>query len=135
MRNKLSGIINIVVTGFLLISINTFFKPCQGVMQMPCNYSTKAAELILVIILILNIGRLFVEDVKGRLFMDITTVAAGLELIFVPHIGRCQMASMSCNAKTFPALRVGALLIIILTVIFEVISLINSRRERHVHSK
>lgn len=128
MKHIISGIINILISLFLFISIHTFLSPCSGVMEMPCGYSVKAANLILVILIILNIGKLFVRDKMGLLFIDIAAIAAGIELVFIPRIGRCQIASMSCNTKTFPALIVGGLLITILTAIFRGTDFLQTRR-------
>lgn len=136
MKRICSAVINIIVSVFLLIAVHTFLHPCEGAMDMPCTYSTKTAVFLLVLAVLINVGRLFVSDQKARLTLSITTVAIGIEVILVPQMGRCLVASMSCNAKTFPALYVGSLFIIVLTIIFEVADLLGEkRRKSNVHSK
>ena len=134
MKRNVSSVINIVISAFLLTAIHTFWHPCEGAMAMACTYSTRTATLLLILAVIINAGKLFVSDVKGRIVLSVTTVAAGIFLTLTPQIGRCQVAAMSCNAKTFPAIRVGALLMIALTVIFECADLLGNRRKHHAFS-
>ena len=131
MKKRISAIMNIIISVFLLIAVQTFLHPCKGDMAMPCNYSTTAAILVLVLIAVLNIGKLFVSESSGRVVLGITTIVAGVELLVIPHLGRCQMATMSCNTKTFPSLTIGAVLIIVLTVIFEIVYLIGNQGKHH----
>ncbi|MBQ8133510.1 MAG: DUF4418 family protein [Clostridia bacterium] len=135
MKSKISGIINIIIGGFLLIAVNTFLIPCQGVMEMPCSCSTKGAELILILVIIISIGKFFVNDTKGKFFLNLSVIAAGIELLFIPTIGKCQVPSMSCNTKTFPAIIIGALLLIAFTVIFTIADLIGGRKRKNADSK
>lgn len=135
MKYKPLGIINIFIVIFLLAAIHTIFSPCQGAMEMPCNHSTQTASLILLLLLILTIGKQFVNDRKGSISLSAAIVAAGIELLWIPNLGKCQISSMSCNAKTFPTLCVGALLMIALTVISEAINLVSTRRYQNVHGK
>lgn len=127
--DKVSAVLNLLISVFLLTAIHTFVKPCQGVMDMPCNYSVRAAERILIIVIILSLGKWFVQDTKGTLFLNIATVTAGIELALIQNIGRCQVNSMTCNTKTFPVLRVGALLLVVLTVIFQMTHLVGRNRK------
>ena len=135
MKRIISSVVNIIISAFLLTAIHTFWHPCEGAMAMACTYSTRTATVLLILAVIINAGKLFVSDVKGRLVLSVTTVAVGIFLTLIPQLGRCQVASMSCNAKTFPALCVGALLIIAQTVIFESADLLGNRRKRHAFSK
>ena len=47
MKKRISAIMNIIISVFLLIAVQTFLHPCKGDMAMPCNYSTTAAILVL----------------------------------------------------------------------------------------
>ena len=51
MKNRIIGIINAVLTVGAFAGINTVFHACRGEMKMPCNYSVKAASLILILLL------------------------------------------------------------------------------------
>lgn len=128
MSYKISAVINLLISIFLLISIHTFAKPCQGIMEMPCNFSVSASDRILIIVIILSMGKWFVQDIKGTLFLNVASVAAGIELVFIQSVGRCQVNSMTCNTNTFPVLKVGSLLLVLFTVIFQVAHLIGGKK-------
>lgn len=130
MKSKISGILNFLIAIFLLIAVNTFFQPCQSDMKMQCGYNTSAACLILVLIAVLNIGKFFVKDVRGTLFLNIIEIASEIELLFIVYLGGCQGASMACNTRTFPAICIGSILMIVVTVVFEITGLIGNRRKK-----
>lgn len=105
---------------------------------MGCGYSVKAANLILILLVILSIGKFFVSDTKANLVMNLIVAAAGIELLFVPQIGRCQLATMTCNARTFPVIDIGALLLLlvaVITMIFGAAELLGNRRSNHADSQ
>ena len=131
MKGKISGIIIIVISLFLIIAVNTFLAPCQGAMEMPCNSSAKAAQMILVLVIIISIGKLFCKDTKVRIFFDLPVIAAAVELLFIPALGRCQMAAMACNMHTFPALTVGAWLLIAVNAVFAIAGLTVERKRKN----
>ena len=39
MKNKISAVISIIISAFLIIAVSTFWRPCHGVMAMPCEHS------------------------------------------------------------------------------------------------
>ena len=130
MKNRIIGIINAVLTVGAFAGINTVFHACRGEMKMPCNYSVKAASLILILLFVLNLGRLITADRKSSIVFDIATVAGAIELVFIKQVGHCEMTSMHCNTATFPFLTVISLFIIAVSAVSLVITVISYRREK-----
>jgi hypothetical protein len=129
MKKNISAIINIVISAFLIVAVNTFLHPCEGEMAMPCNYNTRTAVMLLIVIIVASAAKLFVKDVRGGAAIGAVSVAAAIEIAIVPQFNRCEGMMMNCNSKTVPALLIGALLIIAVSVIFTVIDIITDRRK------
>lgn len=47
--SKITGIINLLISVFVFVDVNTFLHPCSGEKSMRCNYSAIAAALILIL--------------------------------------------------------------------------------------
>ncbi|MBQ5336814.1 MAG: DUF4418 family protein [Oscillospiraceae bacterium] len=125
MTNRISSSVNIIISAFLLAAVNTFCKPCHGLMTMPCERSTRIACVALAVIIAASILRFFLK--KGaQAAAVVITVLSSILLILAPVLGKCKVAFMSCNQKTFPALRTGGIFIIVLTVIFALTGLVNT---------
>lgn len=135
--NKSTGISTTVIAVFLLIAVNTFCKPCHGMMAMPCEHSKGIACIVLAVPALTGVAAVFLKKRFVPMVLCIINIACGVLLILTPKFGRCQVASMTCNTKTFPTLKIGGLLLIVLSVIFMVINAIqnNARREVHAHTK
>jgi hypothetical protein len=136
MQNRILSSIYIIIAGSLLIAVNTFCKPCHGLMEMPCERSTRTACIVLGVIIAVSAVRSAVKNRPVQIMSSLISAAGGVLLIFTPAFGRCRIASMSCNMKTFPALRLGGILLIALTAVFAFISLLNRylRSESHAHT-
>jgi hypothetical protein len=135
MKRKISGIINIVAGAFLLIALQTYFKPCQGKKVMICDCSAKAVELLAIIVIAIGIAKLFLNNIQGQLALNAITLLISVEWLLIPTIiGTCQMASMACNTKTFPVVYITALLLIVLTIIFEIADFVSNKRKDNVHN-
>lgn len=135
MKNKVSVFINVLISAFLLVGEATFLHPCKGEVPMACNYSVNAAKGILILLLILNIGKWFTGDRKAQIAMNVTTMTGCILLIVTPKLGACNIATMTCNTRSFPALMIGGLFMFAFTVIFMIFDGLDKRRARHVHSK
>ena len=130
MKHKVLGVVNIVIATFLIVAINTFLGPCKGAMEMPCNSSVKIAVLIIILLIAINLGKVIVKEAKSQIVLGIIGIIGGVELLFIPALGKCQLASMSCNTKAFPTLYIGALLIIIIAAISIILEILRARREK-----
>jgi len=133
-----SEIFTILMAGFLLISVNSFARPCHGMMAMPCEHSTRIACIILALMIAVNLGALFLKKKAVPMICRILNLIASIGLILTPIFGKCQVASMACNTRTFPILKIGGMLIIAVTLILTVIEFIRSSAKgetHHVHSQ
>ena len=133
----ISELIIILIAVFLLIAVNTFCKPCHGLMDMPCEHSKSIACIVLSVMTATSLISLIVGRKAVHFTVSVLNIICGIMLILIPLFGRCQISSMSCNMKTFPLLRVGGIFSIILTAMFTAISVIKnySRSNRHVHTR
>lgn len=128
--SKITGIINLLISVFVFVAINTFLHPCSGEEAMSCNYSTIAATLILILIALLGISKVIASENKSLLLLDVVTLASAVELLLIPKlIGRCGMAAMVCNTRTMPALTISALLLILISIISIIGNVLKSRRK------
>lgn len=128
--NKIIGIINLFVSVFGLVAINTFLHPCRSEEIMTCNYSTRAATLILILLSLFGISKVITSEKKAHLLFDVVSIVSAAEVLIIPQIiGSCKMPAMSCNTKTVPGLRVVSLLLILFSVISIVVNVIKSRSE------
>ena len=136
MRYKISSAINIIIAVFLLIAVRTFCRPCHGVMEMPCEHSTKIAGIVLLGVIAVCIIRGLINNRLVQRGGSVLIIIGGILLILTPVFGKCQVASMSCCMKTFPALKLGGILIIAFTAVFAVIGTVNEylRSESHAHT-
>ncbi|MBE6877445.1 MAG: DUF4418 family protein [Ruminococcus sp.] len=138
MIKNYSGIFTILTCIFLLISVNTFCRPCHGMMSMPCEHSTGIACIILAVMTAVNLGGLFLKKKAVPVICRILNIIGSIGLILTPVFGKCQVASMSCNTRTFPILKIGGLLIIAVMLILTVTELIRNSAKgetHHVHSQ
>ncbi|MCR5600375.1 MAG: DUF4418 family protein [Ruminococcus sp.] len=135
--NKFFRIFTVLISAAAIVLVNTICKPCHGFMPMPCEHSTYIAEFVLAFVLILNISTLFIKKKAVQPLTALLNIASGIFLLFIPAFGRCQVASMSCNMKTFPTLRSVGLLISAFSAVFLVIIILkgSSRRRSYANAK
>lgn len=132
--NKFFRIFTIIISLAVIVLVNTVCKPCHGLMAMPCEHSTHIAEIVLFAAAAVNASTLFIKKNVVHVLTALINIASGIFLLFVPAFGRCQMASMSCNIKTFPALRSAGLIISAFSVIFLIIIAIKVFSRRQIHA-
>lgn len=128
--SKITGIINLLISVFVFVGVNTFLHPCSGEKAMRCNYSAIAAALILILIALLGISKVISSENKSLLLFDIVTIASAVELMLIPKlIGSCGMAAMVCNTRTMPALKISSLLLTLISIISIIGNVLKSRRK------
>lgn len=136
MRNKTAAGLCFIIAAFVLVAVSTFWQPCQGYMEMPCQYSTRFARVGLVIIMFLSALRFFRKEKPLQIISAILTALLSVGLLFVPLLGSClALPGMTCITQTWPTLRVGGLLMLAITVIFGGWQILSARRAFVVHNR
>ena len=137
MTHKISSAVNILIGAFLLIAVNSFLRPCHGMMAMPCEFSAGIACAVLAVMTAVNLVSLLIRRKEVRLASSLLSILSGAALILTPRFGRCQVANMACNLKTFPALKLGGIFVIVFTAVFAAAGIIrdHARSSRHVHTR
>ena len=126
----ITGIINLLISVFVFVAINTFLHPCSGEKATRCNYSTIAAALILILIALLGISKVISSENKSLLLLDVVTIASAVELMLIPKmIGSCGMSAMVCNTRTMPALTISSLLLTLISIISIIGNMLKSKRK------
>ena len=116
--NKFVKIITVIISAVTLVLINTVCRPCHGRMAMPCEFSAHIASAVLLVLTVVNIFTLLMKNNAVHIPAALFNLAAGVFLLFVNTFGKCQVASMSCNMKTFPVLRSAGMFIASFSLIF-----------------
>ncbi|MBP0961611.1 MAG: DUF4418 family protein [Oscillospiraceae bacterium] len=116
--NKFVKIITVIISAVTLVLINTVCRPCHGRMAMPCEFSAHIASAVLIVLTVVNIFTLLMKNNAVHIPAALFNLAAGVFLLFVNTFGKCQVASMSCNMKTFPVLRSAGTFIASFSLIF-----------------
>ena len=116
--NKFVKIITVIISAVTLVLINTVCRPCHGRMAMPCEFSAHIASAVLVLLIAVNILTLLINKQAAHISSALLNTAAGIFLLFVNAFGKCKVASMSCNMKTFPVLRSAGTFIAVFSLIF-----------------
>lgn len=135
--NKFFRIFTIIISAAALVLVNTICRPCNGLMAMPCEHSTLIAEIILIVAAAVNASTLFIKKNLVHTLTAMLNTASGIFLLFIPAFGRCQVASMSCNIKTFPTLRSAGLIIAAFSSVHLIIIIVKeiSRRQAHANAQ
>ena len=120
-------IITIIISVIALVLINTVCKPCHGLMEMPCERSTRIADVLLVIV-ILSCAVSFVGKRIADIVTAVLTAVLGIFLVFVSKFGHCQVSFMSCNTKTFPALRISGIIIFAVSLLILILTAVRNRK-------
>ena len=116
--NKFVKIITVIISAVTLVLINTVCRPCHGRMAMPCEFSAHIASAVLLVLTVVNIFTLLMKNNAVHIPAALFNLAAGVFLLFVNTFVKCQVASMSCNMKTFPVLRSAGTFIASFSLIF-----------------
>ena len=74
--SKITGIINLLISVFVFVAINTFLHPCSGEKAMRCNYSTIALFLSLFCIENMKAG---ISETNRQLSADILIVPSSYD--------------------------------------------------------
>ena len=136
MINKIMMLISIIISVFLIIAVNTFWQPCHGAMAMPCERSKNIVCIVLIAVTAANILSLFIRKKLFHIINSVICIVGGVFAVTAPLLGKCQIASMACNMKTFPTLRVGGILLIVIVLVSEALRLFNKliRSKSHAHT-
>ena len=135
MKNKVSAVINMIISIFLIAAVSTFLHPCKGEVAMPCNHSVNIAKIILGIVIAVNAIKYAVNKLNVNITVNIAVIAASILLVITPKFGSCTIATMTCNTRSFPALQIGGLLMTAFTLVFTVFEILEKGRKKNVHSK
>lgn len=135
--NKFFKIFTIIIAASAIVMVHSVCKPCHGYMAMPCEHSTFIAEIALYALIIASGSTLFVKRAFAHTLTAVLNIAAGVFLQFISAFGHCQVASMSCNMKTFSMLRITGALIGAFSAIALIINVVKivSRRRTHANAQ
>ncbi|MDR1895122.1 MAG: DUF4418 family protein [Spirochaetales bacterium] len=122
MKSRIASGLTILILG-LLISLGPqfLFKPCGPVLAhdgaaaswMKCHWSVRAEIGVGALAAALGIGLLAFRSRDTRLGLWAGVFLSGVLALLIPHvlIGGCAMATMPCQALTFPALTLLGILV------------------------
>ncbi len=116
-RKNLLPYFNTIISAAGLIGINTFLHPCRGEMAMKCVRTTHIASAVIAVIIAVNLIEAIIKNDIARKTSSVISVLLSAALFFVPLLGHCGGAMMHCNTHTMPAIRISALLLIVISVI------------------
>ncbi len=115
------------LTGLLVSLTPRYILPTceyQGFSRMACTYTGTAEMFIGAIVMIASVGIILSQSRETLRWSGLTTLAAGVSVIFVPEaIGYCHNSQHPCNYGTVPMLRLLGGLIIFLSLAGFLISL------------
>jgi hypothetical protein len=124
MKNRiLSGIALVVLGLFISLGPQFLFKACRpaashdggGPVWMKCHWSVQAEIGVGALIAALGITLLAFRSKETRLGLSAAAFLSAVLALLIPHalIGGCPMATMPCQAVTFPAISVFSILVLI----------------------
>jgi hypothetical protein len=130
MKNRIITALLFIINGLLISLIPTkLFPVCSSEkMKMACFYTEKAEVGLGIIVAVLGVVVLLSANKYIRVGISLSQIAiASLVLLYpLKLIGLCKMETMSCVAKTKPALIVAGTLLIFISVV-NVIYLLGSK--------
>ena len=112
---QISRILTALLSVGTFLLVHTICKPCHGMMTMPCERSTTVAGLVLALVLLSDILSFVIKSEQFRAVTSGINALLGFSLLFVPLLGQCQVASMSCRMRTFPVLTITGILITVIS--------------------
>lgn len=108
---------NTFISAAGLIGINTFLHPCRSEMAMKCVRTTYIASAVLAVIIAVDIIGAVIKQNTVRKTVPFISAMLSAALFFVPLLGHCGGAMMHCNTHTMPAIRITALLLLVISLI------------------
>ena len=118
MKKNIFFTLGSILVGLLLIVLpKTVTKPCGH--EGACVHSTTAVLVIGALAVILGLLNLFADSKRAAVINHIYGLSLAVSTILIPKylIGGCQMESMACRKKTFPAFYLIAVIYIIISLI------------------
>lgn len=119
MIRKINGFdaILFIFSAALFAGVLTVFAPCGAKEDggwMTCHWAGNAVAGVAAVLTALAVMRLFVKDIKTRLWQSAAMIPAALLSALLPGklISLCMMPSMRCRAIMSPAVTVLSVLII-----------------------
>ena len=132
MKNRILFAAAFILLGLLVILAPTVLFPvCESDMKMACFFTKKAEIGVGLVIAALGVIYFFLKNKDIRLGISIAQfLNAGLVLAFPAKLtGLCKMSDMACRVKTYPALIVLSVLLV-LTAAANIVFLIKSESEK-----
>jgi len=120
MKNRTFFALAFVLLGLFTILAPTVLLPvCESEKKMACYYTAQAEIGIGILIAVLGVVYFFLKKESTRLGIAIAEFfTSGLVLAFPLKLtGLCKMSDMACRVKTYPALIVVAILLIVVSII------------------
>jgi hypothetical protein len=121
MKNK------IIIVGVLLLAAilyivgpNSIFKVCEvGDNPMKCHWSVLAEIAIAIVLLGIAVVYAAAKTAREKGLLSIVTIVNSVVAVIIPSvlIGGCGMKSMACQSRTFPALYVISISVILISII------------------
>ncbi|WP_296725549.1 DUF4418 family protein [Ruminococcus sp.] len=97
--------------------MNSFLKPCSGMMRMKCRTTTDIATVVFSLSLAISLLTCLFKKAKAIKACGIISALLGIVLILVPFVGSCPSASMMCNRHTMSAIRIGGAIIFLIAAV------------------
>ena len=129
-RKNLSLYVNTVISAAGLVGINTFLHPCQSEMAMKCVRTTHIASAVLAALIDVEIIGAVTKHDTARKTVPFISALLSAVLFFVPLLGHCGGAMMHCNTHTMPAVRISALLILVISLTSVITDTVSSGRKK-----
>ena len=120
MKNRTIFAIAFVLLGiFTLLAPTVLLPVCESEKKMACYYTAHAEIGIGILIAVLGVVYFFLKKESTRLGIAIAEFfTSGLVLAFPLKLtGLCKMSDMACRVKTYPALIVAVILLIVVSII------------------
>jgi hypothetical protein len=106
-QNKfITSILYVLASILLVVGPQTIFKVCK-LEEIPkkCYWSARAEIGIAIILVIIAVLYFLAKTIRGKVFIAIVAIVNGIVAILIPSflIGGCEMKTMPCQSRTFPA--------------------------------
>lgn len=122
MKNRLTGIIFIILGGVLAAGPRTIFPVCEVHMDMvmTCNWTAQAELGIGIVIALLGVLLVVIRSNQVKIGLSLGIILNGLLSILVPTviIGVCEGKHMACHSLTLPVLVIIGSIIVIIAGIY-----------------
>lgn len=118
-KNKISGLIYIILGLFLAISPQLIFPVCATTEKiMKCHWSAQAEIGIGLIIVTIGILLILSKSSETQIFLALISAVSGIIATLIPTflIGGCKKSEMLCRTSAFPAIYFTAAVLILFSL-------------------